>query len=147
MMKEYWNKTDRTAEVFRGEWYYSGDVLRQDDDGLFWFQGRGDDVIKASGYRVSPFEVESCLAEHAAVLESAVVASPDDLRGMVIKAFVVLRTDQVASEALARELQEWVKMHAAPYKYPRKVEFVAELPKTPSGKIKRGLLREQEFNA
>lgn len=147
MMKEYWNKADRTAEVFRGEWYYSGDVLRQDDDGLFWFQGRGDDVIKASGYRVSPFEVESCLAEHAAVLESAVVASPDDLRGMVIKAFVVLRTDQVASEALVRELQEWVKMHAAPYKYPRKVEFVAELPKTPSGKIKRGLLREQEFNA
>jgi len=147
MMKEYWNKADRTAEVFRGEWYYSGDVLRQDNDGLFWFQGRGDDVIKASGYRVSPFEVESCLAEHFSVLESAVVASPDELRGMVIKAFVVLRTDQVASDELARELQEWVKAHAAPYKYPRKVEFVTELPKTPSGKIKRGLLREREFTA
>jgi len=147
MMKEYWNKSDRTAEVFRYEWYYSGDVLRQDEDGLFWFQGRGDDVIKASGYRVSPFEVESCLAEHSCVLESAVVASPDDVRGMVIKAFVVLRANQAASEQLACELQEWVKSRAAPYKYPRKVEFVSELPKTASGKIKRGLLREREFSA
>lgn len=147
MMKEYWNKPDRTQEVFRDEWYYSGDVLRQDDEGLFWFQGRGDDVIKASGYRVSPFEVESCLAEHESVLESAVVASPDDVRGMVIKAFVVLRADQSASDELARELQEWVKSRAAPYKYPRKIEFVAELPKTPSGKIKRGLLRERESAA
>lgn len=145
MMQGYWNKPQRTAEVLRGDWYYSGDVLTQDDAGLFWFKGRGDDVIKASGYRVSPFEVESCLAEHPAVLESAVVASPDPLRGNVIKAFIVLRAGHSPSESLIKEIQDWVKQRAAGYKYPRKVEFVGELPKTPSGKIKRGLLREQEF--
>lgn len=147
MMKEYWNKPEQTAEIFRGEWYYSGDVLRRDAEGRFWFQGRRDDVIKASGYRISPFEVESCLAEHPAVLESAVVASPDELRGSVVKAFVVLRQGIVPSTELAKELQDWVKEHAAPYKHPRKVEFVAELPKTPSGKIKRRLLRGSEFGA
>ncbi|HXT61298.1 MAG TPA: benzoate-CoA ligase family protein, partial [Pirellulales bacterium] len=145
MMKEYWNKPEQTAEIFRGEWYYSGDVLVKDEQGLFWFKGRSDDVIKASGYRISPFEVESCLVEHPAVLEAAAVASPDELRGCVVKAFVVLRSERQACDELARELQEWVKEHSAPYKHPRKVEFVAELPKTASGKIKRGLLRAREF--
>ncbi|HEV7223475.1 MAG TPA: AMP-binding protein [Pirellulales bacterium] len=145
MMKEYWNKPEQTAEIFRGEWYYSGDVLVKDEQGLFWFKGRSDDVIKASGYRISPFEVESCLVEHPAVLEAAAVASPDELRGCVVKAFVVLRSGRQACDELARELQEWVKEHSAPYKHPRKVEFVAELPKTASGKIKRGLLRAREF--
>lgn len=141
MMKEYWNKPEQTAEIFRGEWYYSGDVLTKDDAGRFWFKGRSDDVIKASGYRISPFEVESCLAEHPAVLEAAAVSSPDELRGSVVKAFIVLRAGRRPSDELAAELQQWVKDRAAPYKYPRKVEFVAELPKTPSGKVKRRLLR------
>jgi acetyl-CoA synthetase len=145
MMKEYWRKPDQTAEIFRGEWYYSGDVLSRDADGLFWFKGRRDDVIKASGYRISPFEVESCLAEHPAVLESAVVSSPDPVRGSVVKAFVVVRPGSQPSDELALELQNWVKEHAAGYKYPRKVEFVAELPKTTSGKIRRRLLRQKEF--
>jgi acyl-coenzyme A synthetase/AMP-(fatty) acid ligase len=142
MMKEYWNKPEQTAEVFRGEWYYSGDVLSRDQQGRFWFQGRSDDVIKASGYRISPFEVESCLAEHAAVLEAAAVAVPDATRGNVVKAFILLRPGHEANEPLAAELKEWVKQRLAPYKYPRHVEFVEELPKTPSGKIKRRLLRE-----
>jgi acetyl-CoA synthetase len=145
MMKEYWGKPEQTAEIFRGEWYYSGDVLSRDADGLFWFKGRRDDVIKASGYRISPFEVESCLAEHPAVLESAVVSSPDPVRGSVVKAFVVLRSGFQPSDERALELQNWVKEHAAGYKYPRKVEFVSDLPKTTSGKIKRRLLRQKEF--
>jgi len=144
MMLEYLNKPGQTAEIFRGPWYWSGDVCIQDDEGLLWFQGRSDDVIKASGYRISPFEVESCLVEHPAVLEAAVVASPDPLRGSVVKAFVVLRAGQTPGDSLAAELQQWVKDRQAPYKYPRKVEFVAELPKTVSGKTRRKLLRQRE---
>jgi acyl-coenzyme A synthetase/AMP-(fatty) acid ligase len=144
MMKEYWNKPDRTAEIFRGEWYYSGDVLVRDESGYFWFKGRNDDVMKASGYRISPFEVESCLVSHPAVLEAAAVESPDDVRGMVVKAFIVLREGQRPSESLAAEIQEFVKRTIAPYKYPRKLEFVSSLPKTTSGKIRRRELRERE---
>jgi acetyl-CoA synthetase len=147
MMRGYWNKPEQTAEIFRGEWYYSGDVLVRDRAGQLWFQGRADDVIKASGYRISPFEVESCLAAHSAVHEAAVVGAPDALRGTVVKAFIVLRPGAVASVALARELQDWVKTNSAGYKYPRQVEFVTELPKTTSGKIKRRLLRTQERHA
>jgi acyl-coenzyme A synthetase/AMP-(fatty) acid ligase len=144
MMQGYWNKPDRTAEVFDGDWYLSGDVLTRDEQGRFWFKGRNDDVIKASGYRISPFEVESCLVEHPAVLEAAAVSSPDQVRGFVVKAFIVLRAGQTASRELAAEIQQWSRDRMAGYKYPRKVEFVAELPKTPSGKIKRRLLRESE---
>jgi acyl-coenzyme A synthetase/AMP-(fatty) acid ligase len=147
MMKEYWNKPERTAEIFRGEWYYSGDVLVRDEDGSYWFKGRNDDVMKASGYRISPFEVESCLVSHPAVLEAAAVESPDPLRGMVVKAFVVLRPGHDAGDTLAAEIQEYVKHSIAPYKYPRKLEFVAALPKTTSGKIKRRELRELERSA
>jgi len=147
IMREYWNKPKQTAEVLRGDWYVSGDVLVQDDDGYFWFKGRADDVIKASGYRISPFEVESALCDHPAVLEAAAVASPDVVRGDVVKAFVVLRPEHVGNDELARDLQDWVKEQAAPYKYPRKVEFVDALPKTQSGKIKRRLLRQQEIDA
>jgi acetyl-CoA synthetase len=146
MMKEYWRKPQQTAEVFRGDWYYSGDVLAADADGYFWFKGRADDVIKASGYRISPFEVESCLACHPAVLEAAAVESPDPLRGMVIKAFVVLRSGYEPGETLQREIQEFAKRNMAGYKYPRKLEFVTALPKTTSGKIKRKELRQRERN-
>jgi acyl-coenzyme A synthetase/AMP-(fatty) acid ligase len=147
MMKEYWNKPRQTAEIFRGDWYYSGDVLTRDADGYFWFQGRNDDVMKASGYRISPFEVESGLVSHPAVLEAAAVESPDPIRGLVVKAFVVLRPEFGPSDNLAAEIQEHVKRSIAPYKYPRKIEFVSALPKTPSGKIKRRELRERERTA
>jgi acetyl-CoA synthetase len=147
MMREYWNKQEQTSAIFRGEWYYSGDVLVRDEEGAFWFHGRSDDLMKASGYRISPFEVESCLVGHSAVLEAAAVESPDPVRGTVVKAFVVLRAGLNPSPALASEIQEHVKRTVAPYKYPRKLEFVAALPKTPSGKIKRGELRERERRA
>ena len=130
--------------MFRGEWYYSGDVLVRDEDGYFHFKGRNDDVIKASGYRISPFEVESGLVSHPTVLEAAVVESPDPVRGMVVKAFVVLRDGESPSDSLALEIQEHVKQTIAPYKYPRRIEFVSALPKTPSGKIIRRELRELE---
>jgi acyl-coenzyme A synthetase/AMP-(fatty) acid ligase len=144
MMKEYWRKPERTAEIFRGPWYYSGDVLTCDADGYYWFKGRIDDVIKASGYRISPFEVESCLVSHPAVLEAAAVESPDTLRGMVVKAFLVLRPGVEACDGLRHQIQEFAKQQMAGYKYPRKIEFVAALPKTASGKVKRKELREQE---
>jgi acyl-coenzyme A synthetase/AMP-(fatty) acid ligase len=146
MMKEYWRKPEQTAEIFRGEWYYSGDVICRDEDGYFWFKGRNDDVMKASGYRISPFEVESCLVSHPAVLEAAAVESPDPVRGMVVKAFLVLREGQQPGDPLKTDIQEFAKRQMAGYKYPRKIEFVAALPKTASGKIKRKLLREQECN-
>lgn len=147
MMKEYWRKPEQTADYFRGPWYYSGDVLSRDAHGYFWFKGRNDDVIKASGYRISPFEVESCLVSHPAVLEAAAVESPDPIRGMVVKAFLVLRPGKEPSDALRAEIQEFAKTHMAGYKYPRKVEFVTTLPKTTSGKIKRKELRLAERNA
>jgi benzoate-CoA ligase family protein len=144
MLKEYWNKPEHTAEIFRGEWYYSGDVAVSDQDGYFWFKGRNDDLMNASGYRISPFEVEGSLVSHAAVLEAAAVESPDPVRGMVVKAFVVLRGGHEPSESLAEEIQEHVKRSIAPYKYPRRIEFVNALPKTATGKIKRRQLRELE---
>lgn len=145
MMKEYWNKPEQTAEVFRGEWYWSGDVLVRDKDGYFWFQGRADDVIKASGYRISPFEVEAALLTHPAVHEAAAVESPDPVRGNVVKAFLVLRPGYVPSETLVAEIQQHVKGRIAPFKCPRKIEFIEALPKTTSGKIRRKELRQREF--
>jgi acyl-coenzyme A synthetase/AMP-(fatty) acid ligase len=144
MMQAYWRKPERTAEMFRGEWYCSGDILAQDEEGYFWFKGRNDDVIKASGYRISPFEVESCLVCHPAVLEAAAVESPDLIRGNVIKAFLVLRPGIRGDDALKSRIQEFAKEHMAGYKHPRKIEFVEALPKTVSGKIKRKELREKE---
>lgn len=145
LFKEYLGNPAATEGVFRGDWYLTGDRAYRDEDGYFWFVGRADDIILTSGYRIGPFEVESVLIEHPAVKESAVVASPDEVRGEVVKAFVVLTKDVSPSDALAKELQEFVKSHAAPYKYPRKIEFVEELPKTISGKIKRKELKKREF--
>jgi len=115
-----------------------------DDEGNFWYIGRDDDVIKASGYRIGPFEVESALLEHPAVAESAVVGSPDPIRGDIVKAFIVLKPGFEPSGKLVAELQEQVKRVTAPYKYPRAIEFVTSLPKTHSGKIRRHELRERE---
>jgi acyl-coenzyme A synthetase/AMP-(fatty) acid ligase len=140
----YWNAPDETAAVYRGEWYVTGDRAVRDEDGYFWFTGRADDVILSAAYRIGPFEVESALLEHAAVAESAVVGKPDPDRGQIVKAFVVLRPGHGGSDALAAELKEHVKRVTAPYKYPREIEFVAELPKTRSGKMRRVELRKLE---
>lgn len=121
-----------------------GDRAYRDEDGYFWFVGRADDVIISSGYRIGPFDVESALIEHPAVLESAVIAKPVSVRGEIVKAFVVLRTGYEPSAELARELQDFVKNLTAPYKYPREIEFTKELPKTISGKIRRIELRQKQ---
>ncbi|XP_074202355.1 acyl-coenzyme A synthetase ACSM5, mitochondrial isoform X4 [Camelus bactrianus] len=138
---------EKTAASERGDFYITGDRAHVDKDGYFWFMGRNDDVIISSSYRIGPIEVESALAEHPAVLESAVVSSPDPTRGEVVKAFIVLSPAYSSRdpETLTWELQEHVKRVTAPYKYPRKVEFVSELPKTVSGKIQRSKLRRQEW--
>lgn len=145
LFKEYWLEPERTQRCFRGPWYITGDRAVKDADGYFWFVGRADDVILASGYRIGPFEVESALIEHEAVAESAVVASPDELRGEIVKAFVVLTEGYQPSPQLVKELQDHVKRVTAPYKYPREIEFVEELPKTVSGKIRRVQLRQMEW--
>ncbi|MDA8335933.1 MAG: AMP-binding protein [Peptococcaceae bacterium] len=145
LFREYWKDPEKTAASYRGDWYVTGDRAYRDPEGYFWFVGRADDVILTSGYRIGPFEVESALIEHPAVAESAVVSSPDELRGEVVKAFVILAPGYQASEDLARELQEHVKKVTAPYKYPRKIEFVTTLPKTISGKIRRIELRQAEW--
>lgn len=146
LFKEYLGNPEATAGAYRGDWYITGDRAKRDKDGYFWFVGRADDVIISSGYRIGPFEIESVLIEHPAVEESAVVASPDEVRGEVVKAFVVLTEGHAPSDALVKELQDFVKGHTAPYKYPRKVEFVRELPKTISGKIKRKELKLKEWS-
>jgi acyl-coenzyme A synthetase/AMP-(fatty) acid ligase len=140
----YWNAPDETAAVYRGEWYVTGDRAVRDEDGYFWFTGRADDVILSAAYRIGPFEVESALLEHAAVAESAVVGKPDADRGQIVKAFVVLRAGHEGDDALVAELKNHVKRVTAPYKYPREIEFVESLPKTPSGKIRRVELRKLE---
>lgn len=145
LFKEYWKNPDKTASAHRGDWYITGDKAYKDKDGYLWFVGRSDDVILAAGYRIGPFEVESALIEHDAVAESAVVSSPDELRGEVVKAFIVLAPGFEPSDKLAKELQDYVKKVTAPYKYPRKIEFVESLPKTMSGKIRRIELRDKEW--
>lgn len=146
LFKEYLNNPEATLKTIRGQWYITGDRAFKDDDGFFWFMGRADDIILTSGYRIGPFEIESVLIEHPAVKEAAVTASPDEVRGEVVKAFIVLMKGYSPSEALARDLQDFVKSRTAPYKYPRKIEFVDELPKTISGKLKRKELRLKEFS-
>jgi acetyl-CoA synthetase/medium-chain acyl-CoA synthetase len=141
----YYKNDEETRNSRRGEWYLTGDRAQVDDDGYFWFVGRADDVISSGAYRIGPFEVESALLEHPAVAESAVVGSPDADRGNIVKAFVVLRPGYEPGDALTKELQEHCKRVTAPYKYPRAIEFVPELPKTRSGKIRRVELRQAEL--
>jgi acetyl-CoA synthetase/medium-chain acyl-CoA synthetase len=141
---EYWKNAEASRAVWRGEWYVTGDRAYRDEESYLWFVARADDVIISAGYRIGPFEVESALLEHPAVLESAAVASPDAIRGHIVKAFVKLRPGLAPSAELVQELQEHVKRVTAPYKYPRAIEFVDELPKTVSGKIRRVELRDRE---
>jgi acetyl-CoA synthetase/medium-chain acyl-CoA synthetase len=145
LFKEYWKDPKETANVFVGDFYYTGDKAYRDEDGYFWFVGRADDVILSSGYRIGPFEVESALIEHPAVAEAAVVASPDEIRGEIVKAFVILADGFEPGDDLVKELQDHVKRVTAPYKYPRSIDFVKTLPKTISGKIRRGELKKEEW--
>ncbi len=144
MFSGYYRDDQLTRKVWHDDIYYTGDMAWRDEDGYYWFVGRADDVIKSSGYRIGPFEVESALMEHPAVLECAITAVPDEDRGQVVKATVILSKNYQASDELAKELQEHVKKVTAPYKYPRIVEFVTELPKTISGKIRRVQIREED---
>ena len=140
----YWNRPEDSVEVFGGEWFHTKDAARTDQDGYFWYEGRADDVIISAGYRIGPFEVESACLEHPAVAEAAVVASPDERRGMIVKAFVVLAGGSEPSDELAEEIKAFVRDHLSAYAYPRKIEFVTDLPKTLTGKIRRIELRERE---
>lgn len=146
LFKEYYRDDDKTRDTWYDGVYHTGDVAWRDEDGYYWFVGRTDDVIKSSGYRIGPFEVESALMTHPSVVECAITGVPDDIRGMVVKATVVLHAEwkEKAGDALVKELQEHVKRETAPYKYPRIIEFVDELPKTISGKIRRVEIREKD---
>ena len=145
LFKEYYRDFERTQAAYRGEWYITGDQASYDEDGYFWFEGRGDDIIISSGYTIGPFEVEDALNKHEAVQECAVVAAPDEIRGSIVKAYIVLKENYSSNdeESLIKELQEHVKSLTAPYKYPRSIEFLKELPKTTSGKIRRVELRQK----
>jgi acetyl-CoA synthetase len=142
MFNGYYRDDKLTKQVWQNDIYFTGDTAWRDEDGYFWFVGRADDIIKSSGYRIGPFEIESALLEHPAVLECAITAVPDEERGQIVKATIVPASNYHPSDALAKELQEHVKKVTAPYKYPRIVEFVTELPKTISGKIRRVEIRE-----
>ncbi|MBQ6454794.1 MAG: AMP-binding protein [Eggerthellaceae bacterium] len=142
IMMEYYRNPAKTAEAIHDGWYHTGDVAWADEDGYYWYVGRNDDVIKSSGYRIGPFEIESVLLEHEAVAECAVTGVPDPLRGMAVKATIVLAGVFKPSESLTVELQQWVKKKTAPYKYPRIIDYVDELPKTVNGKIRRAAIRE-----
>jgi acetyl-CoA synthetase len=140
----YWNRPEDTEEVFGGDWFHTKDAAQTDEDGYFWYAGRADDVIISAGYRIGPFEVESACVEHPAVKEAAVVASPDRKRGDIVKAFVVLTEGNEASDDLATEIKAHVREQHSAYAYPREIEFVEDLPKTLTGKIRRIELREAE---
>lgn len=140
----YYHDEELTKKNLGGSYYNTGDVAWRDSDGYYWFVGRNDDVIKCSGYRIGPFEVESALLEHASVVECAITAAPDPIRGQVVKATIVLAKGYVGSDELRKELQNHVKKVTAPYKYPRIIEFVEELPKTLGGKIKRAEIRNKD---
>lgn len=142
MFIEYYRDPEKTKEAWHDDLYHTGDMAWRDEDGYFWYVGRTDDLIKSSGYRIGPFEIESVLMEHDAVMECAVTAVPDPLRGQAVKATIVLTKRYTPSEELKKDIQNYVKEHTAPYKYPRVVEFVEELPKTISGKIRRVEIRE-----
>lgn len=144
LFQTYFKDPEKKQASLSGSYFVTGDRASKDEDGYFWFEGRGDDIIISSGYTIGPFEVEEALMKHHAVKECAAVASPDEIRGHIVKAFIVLKDGVAESQELVKELQNHVKQWTAPYKYPRKIEFVQDLPKTNSGKIRRIVLREQE---
>ena len=142
----YWNRPEEdTQEAFGGDWFHTKDAASADEDGYFWYEGRADDVIISAGYRIGPFEVESACLEHPAVAEAAAVASPDERRGNIVKAFVVVASGHDPSNELAEEIKAFVRDHHSAYAYPRLIEFVPDLPKTLTGKTRRIELREREL--
>jgi acetyl-CoA synthetase len=141
---EYWKNPSATKEKFIGDWATTGDQGRMDEDGYLWYQGRSDDVIKSSGYRIGPAEIESCLVKHPAVANAAVIGKPDEARGAIVKAFIVLQPGHERSDALAEEIQTHVRGRLAPYEYPREIEFLDALPMTTTGKVQRKELRKLE---
>ena len=143
----YWRNEEASEETFGGEWFHSKDAARFDEDGYVWYEGRADDVIIAAGYRIGPFEVESACLEHEAVAEAAAVASPDERRGNVVKAFIVLAKGHEGSDELVEDIQRFVRERLSAYAYPRRIEFVDELPKTLTGKIRRIELRQKEMES
>ena len=144
----YFGEPEKSAEKFSadGRWYVTGDIARRDDAGYFYFSARDDDVIIMAGYRIGPFEVETVMGAHPAVAECAVIAVPDEVRGEVMEAFAVLREGSEPSGELEAEIKQWVKRNYAAHAFPRQIRFVANLPKTPSGKIQRYLLKQQREN-
>jgi acetyl-CoA synthetase len=141
----YWNRPEDTEEVFGGEWFHTKDVARQDEDGYVWYEGRADDVIISAGYRIGPFEVESAIVELSEVIEAAAVASPDPKRGNIVKAYVRLAPGEEPSDELAEKIKSHVRESYAAYAYPRDIQFVDDLPKTLTGKIRRIELRQAEL--
>jgi acetyl-CoA synthetase len=140
----YWRNEEAARETFGGEWFHSKDAAREDEGGYFWYEGRADDVIISAGYRIGPFEVESACLEHDAVAEAAAVASPDEARGSVVKAFIRLSAGHEPSDELADEIKAFVRARLSAYAYPRRIEFVDDLPKALTGKIRRIELRQLE---
>ncbi len=142
---EYFGNPDGTRNKFSGDWCRTGDIAVADDDGYLWYQGRADDMFKAAGYRIGPSEIENCLVRHPAVANAAVVPSPDEMRGNVVKAFIVLAPGHAPSAALEADLAQHVRQHLAPYEYPKEIEFIDALPMTTTGKVQRKVLREREL--
>ena len=141
---EYFNNAEGTRSKFTGDWCGTGDVATMDADGYLWYQGRADDVFKVAGYRVGPSEIENCIVKHPAVANAAVVPSPDETRGNVVKAFIVLAAGHAAGDALVEAIQQHVRKFLAPYEYPKEIEFIDALPMTTTGKVQRKVLRERE---
>jgi acetyl-CoA synthetase len=141
---EYWKNPQATLDKYIGDWGCTGDQAKMDEDGLLWYQGRTDDVIKSSGYRIGPAEIENCLVKHPAVANAAVIGKPDATRGAVVKAFIVLLPGQKPSKALEEDIQKHVRARLAPYEYPKEIEFIDALPMTTTGKVQRKELRKRE---
>jgi acetyl-CoA synthetase len=141
---EYWKNPQATTEKYIGDWGCTGDQAKMDEDGYLWYQGRSDDVIKSSGYRIGPAEIENCLVKHPAVANAAVIGKPDATRGAVVKAFIVLQPGQEPSKALEEDIRKHVRGRLAPYEYPKEIEFIDALPMTTTGKVQRKELRKRE---
>jgi acetyl-CoA synthetase len=141
---EYFKNEESTRNKFTGDWCRTGDVATMDADGYLWYQGRADDVFKVAGYRIGPSEIENCIVKHPAVANAAVVPSPDETRGNVVKAYIVLAAGHAPSTALADDIQQHVRKFLAPYEYPKEIEFIDVLPMTTTGKVQRRILRERE---
>jgi acetyl-CoA synthetase len=140
----YFGNPEGTAKKYTGDWCRTGDLAKRDADGYLWYQGRADDMFKAAGYRIGPSEIENCLVRHPAIANAAVVPSPDETRGNVVKAFVVLAAGHVPGAALEEDIRQHVRRYLAPYEYPKEIEFVDALPMTTTGKVQRRVLRERE---